>query len=62
MGVRVRIDNQVKPRYLQGATGTIHHIDGTTVTVYLDTPTGRFTDGHVACSARALHPITPPET
>lgn len=62
VGGRVRIDNQVKPRYLQGATGTIHHIDDTTVTVHLDTPTGRFTDGHVSCSARALHPITQPET
>lgn len=62
VGGRVRLDGQVKPRYLQNATGTIHHIDGTTVTVHLDTPTGRFTNGHVSCSARTLHPINQPET
>ncbi len=61
-GARVRIDDHVKPRYLQGLTGTIHQIDDTTVTVCLDTPTGRFTDGHINCSPRVLHPITPPET
>lgn len=58
IGTRVRIDDHISPHYLRGRPGTIHHIDGTTVTVCLDTPIGRFTDGHVACSARVLHAIT----
>ncbi len=62
IGDRVRLDNHVSPRYLQGRTGTIHQIDATTVTVCLDTPAGRFTDGHVTCSPRALHPIHQPPT
>jgi hypothetical protein len=61
-GARVRIDNHVKPQYLQGLTGTIHQIDGTAVTVCLDTPVGRFTDGHISCSPRVLHPLTTTNT
>jgi len=56
IGDRVRLDRHVRPKYLQNATATIHHIDTTTV-VKLDTPAGRFTDGHINCSPRALHPI-----
>lgn len=58
LGDRVRLDRHVRPKYLQNATGTIHQIDTTTVVVKLHTPTGRFTDGHINCSPRALHPIT----
>jgi hypothetical protein len=61
VGTRVRLDQHVRPRYLQGATGTIHQIDRTTVIVSLDTPVGRFTDGHINCSPRVLQPI-PAET
>lgn len=56
VGDSVRIDNHVKPRYLHGATGTVHHLDP--ATVLLDTPTGRYKDGHITCSPRAVHPIT----
>ena len=56
VGTRVRLDEHVRPKYLQGATGPIHQIDATTV-VSLDTPAGRFTDGHINCSPRVLHPI-----
>lgn len=59
VGTRVRVDRHVKPKYLQGATGTIHQIDATTVVVLLDTPVGKFTDGHINCSPRVLHPIPP---
>ena len=58
VGDRVRLDHHVRPKYLQGAPGTIHHLDHTTVVVKLDTPVGKFTDGHINCSPRALHPIT----
>ena len=58
VGDRVRLDRHVRPKYLQDATGTIHQIDTATVVVKLDTPAGRFTDGHINCSPRALHPIT----
>lgn len=44
-----RLNRNVRPKYLQNATATIHHIDTTTV-VKLDTPAGRFTDGHINCS------------
>ncbi len=62
VGTRVRIDEHVRPRYLQGSTGTIHQIDGATVVVSLDTPVGRFTDGHISCSPRVLHPIADKKT
>ena len=62
VGTRVRLDAHVRPKYLQGATGTIHQIDATTVVVSLDTPAGRFTDGHINCSPRVLHPIPENET
>jgi hypothetical protein len=57
VGTRVRLDEHVRPKYLQGAAGTIHQIDATTVVVSLDTPTGRYTDGHISCSPRVLHAI-----
>jgi len=57
VGDRVRVDGHVAPGYLQGRTETIHEIDHSTVTVCLDTPVGRFTDGHIACNPRVLHPI-----
>ncbi len=62
VGTPVRLDEHVRPRYLQGCTGTIHQIDGVTIVVSLDTPVGRFTDGHVSCSPRALHPIPEAKT
>ena len=60
VGGRVRIDGHASRRYLQGRTGTIHQIEHQTVTICLDTGTGRFTDGHINCSPRVLHPITNP--
>ena len=62
VGTRVRLDEHVRPKYLQRATGTIHQIDGTTVVVSLDTPAGRFTDGHISCSPRVLHLIPKEKT
>ncbi|MGH9047645.1 MAG: hypothetical protein ACRDVW_10085 [Acidimicrobiales bacterium] len=57
VGQRVRLDGHISPRYLQGRTGTIHRIDRSTVTVCLDTPVGRFTEGHISCSPRVVHPV-----
>lgn len=54
---RVRFDDRVKPQYLRGLTGEIHEISDDRVLVCLDTPTGRFTDGHVQCSPEMLEPI-----
>jgi hypothetical protein len=50
VGARVRINSTVSPRYLQGQCGEVHDIDGDHVVVCLDTPTGRFTSGHIRCA------------
>jgi hypothetical protein len=62
IGTRVRINDTVKPRYLQGQHGEVHDIDGEHIVVCLDTPTGRFTSGHIRCSPLALEPINDVET
>ena len=54
---RVRFDDRVTPQYLRGLTGEIHEITDGRVLVCLDTPVGRFTDGHVRCSPEMLGPI-----
>ena len=54
---RVRFDDRVKPQYLRGLTGEIHELSDDRVLVCLDTPTGRFTDGHVRCPPEMLEPI-----
>jgi hypothetical protein len=57
VGARVRLNSTVSPRYLQGQCGEVHDIDGDHVAVCLDTPTGRFTSGHIRCSPLSLEPI-----
>ena len=54
---RVRFADRVTPQYLRAMTGEIHEISDDKVLVCLDTPVGRFTDGHVRCSPEMLEPI-----
>lgn len=56
VGTRVRLDEHVRPRYLQGCTGTIHQIDSITVVVSLDTPAAVLL---TATSAAHFAPYTP---
>lgn len=54
VGDEVRINRTVKPRYLHGLVGRVIDIGGQDVTVCLHRPVGRFTSGHIRCSALAL--------
>lgn len=62
VGTRVRLNHTVSPRYLHGCHGEVHDIDGDHVVVCLDVPVGRFTSGHVRCSALALERTGPTGT
>jgi hypothetical protein len=54
VGDEVRINHTVKPRYLHGVRGRVIDIQGHDVTVCMHRPVGRFTSGHIRCSALAL--------
>jgi hypothetical protein len=54
VGDRVRIGQQVSPRYLAGLDGTIVELDGHAATVRLDFPVGRFESGRVRCPPLVL--------
>ena len=58
VGDRVRHNDRVKPRYLEGQAGTIHEIHDDYIVVCLDQPIGRFTSRHVRSHPRTLEPIT----
>lgn len=58
VGDRVRHNDRVKPKYLEGHAGTIHEIHDDYIVVCLDHPIGRFTSGHVRSHPRTLEPIT----
>lgn len=62
VGDDVRINNTVKPRYLHDVCGRVIDIHGHDVTVCLHRPVGRFTSGHVRCSALALDRLNPAPT
>jgi hypothetical protein len=57
VGTRVRLNSNVKPRYLQGQSGEVHELDGEQVVVCLDAPVGRFTSGHIRCSPLSLERV-----
>jgi hypothetical protein len=57
VGEHVRISGQVKPRYLEGATGEVHIIEADHVVVCLNTPIGRFKNGHINCPPGILKRI-----
>jgi hypothetical protein len=54
VGDEVRINHNVKPRYLHGAHGRIIDLDHQTATVCLHRPIGRFTSGQIRCPPLAL--------
>ncbi|MET7729672.1 hypothetical protein [Streptomyces mirabilis] len=58
-GDRVRLNHQIRPLYLHGATGTVTGWAGQSVVVQLDVPTGRFTTGEIRCPSLGLEPIRP---
>jgi hypothetical protein len=62
VGDEVRINHTVKPRYLHGLPGRVIDIQGHDVTVCLHRPVGRFTSGHIRCSALALERLNPAPT
>lgn len=62
IGDEVRINHTVKPRYLHGVRGRVIDIQGHDVTVCLHRPVGRFTGGHIRCSALALDRLNPAPT
>lgn len=59
VGDRVRMNQHVRPRYLQGTPATVTEIDGATATVELDHPVGRFSGGQVRCPPLALDRLGP---
>jgi len=61
-GDEVRINHSVKPRYLHGVCGRVIDIQGHDVTVCTHHPVGRFTSGHIRCSALALERLDPAPT
>jgi hypothetical protein len=58
-GDRVRLNHQIRPLYLHGATGTVTGWAGQSIVVQLDAPTGRFTTGEIRCPPLGLEPISP---
>ncbi|MCY0922160.1 MULTISPECIES: hypothetical protein [unclassified Streptomyces] len=56
-GDRVRLNHQIRPLYLHGATGTVTGWAGQSIIVQLDAPTGRFTTGEIRCPSLGLEPI-----
>jgi len=56
IGDRVRLNHDIRPLYLHGATGTVTGWAGQRVVVQLDEPTGRFTHGQIRCPPLGLDP------
>ncbi|MET7458764.1 hypothetical protein ABZT03_44675, partial [Streptomyces sp. NPDC005574] len=56
-GDRVRLNHQIRPLYLHGATGTVTGWAGRSVVVQLDAPTGRFTTAEIRCPPLGLEHI-----
>jgi hypothetical protein len=57
IGDRVRLNHDIRPLYLHGATGTVTGWAGQRVVVQLDEPTGRFTHGQIRCPPLGLEPL-----
>jgi len=57
IGDRVRLNHDIRPLYLHGATGTVIGWAGQRVVVQLDEPTGRFTNGQIRCPPLGLEPL-----
>jgi hypothetical protein len=59
VGDVVRLNHTVRPRYLQGAEGTVSRVDERDATICLQRPIGRFSTGHIRCPPLALDRIAP---
>lgn len=57
IGDRVRLNHNIRPLYLHGATGTVTGWVGQRVVVQLDEPTGRFAHGQIRCPPLGLEPL-----
>lgn len=57
VGAHVVIGPTASPKYLRGQTGVVHEMRQESVTVCLDHPVGRFTDGHISCPPQLLRPV-----
>lgn len=57
IGDRVRLNHDIRPLYLHGATGTVIGWAGQRAVVQLDQPTGRFTHGQIRCPPLGLEPL-----
>ena len=59
VGDRVRINDQISPRYLAGLEGAVAEIDDHAATIRLDHPVGRFKSGRVRCPPLVLVKLSP---
>jgi hypothetical protein len=57
IGDRVRLNHDIRPLYLHGATGTVIGWAGQRAIVQLDEPTGRFTNGQIRCPPLGLESL-----
>ncbi len=57
VGDRVRVNGDVRPQYLQGATGSVAGWSGQRVVVLLDEPVGRFHTGELRCPPLGLERV-----
>jgi hypothetical protein len=59
-GDRVEINHTARPKYLQGALGTVAGLAGQHVVVSLDRPVGRFQSGQLRCHPLSLDRLAGP--
>jgi hypothetical protein len=57
IGDRVRIGHDVRPGYLHGLPATVIRRGTETITIQLDRPVGKYTDGCIRCSPLAVEKI-----
>lgn len=57
VGDRVRLNHDIRPLYLHGATGTVIGWAAQRAVVQLDHPTGRLTNGQIRCPPLGLEPL-----
>jgi hypothetical protein len=57
IGDRVRIGHDVSPGYIHGLPATVLKRDTQTITVQLDHPVGKLTNGRIRCSPLAVDKI-----
>ena len=58
VGDRVRITDEISPRYLAGLDATVIELDDHAATIRLALPIGRFKSGRVRCPPLALEKVS----